>query len=90
VWLAPNLSGKNFAIPEQAVLLLQQAFEAMADHSSAPKQCALKEEVDKGKAVIEVEATEKTTKQNTMARCRIATNAKQGSHYRCVSCKYVL
>jgi hypothetical protein len=75
VRLAPNLGGKNFAILEQAVLLLQQAFEAMADHSSAPKQCALKEEVDKGKAVIEVEATEKTTKQNTMAE--VSESSKQ-------------
>jgi hypothetical protein len=64
---ALNLGGKSFNIPEQATFLLQQAFKAMRDPSMVSKQDAVKVGIDKGKAAIEVERTEKVSTQAPMA-----------------------
>jgi hypothetical protein len=44
-----NLGGKSFNIPDQAVFLLQQAFEAMRGPSGEPKKEGGSDESEKGK-----------------------------------------
>jgi hypothetical protein len=58
-----ELGRKDFSIPKQAALLLQQAFEAMKESSVRFKHGTTIDGEDKGKAVIEqVDQVEKLPK----------------------------
>jgi hypothetical protein len=59
---ALNLGGKGFNIPEQAVILLQQAFEAMRDPSVESRKDVVSEGTDKGKVAMDVDKSEKEAK----------------------------
>jgi hypothetical protein len=77
---ALSVRRKNFTILEQAALQLQQAFEAMKEPSTTPKQAEEVVKVDKGKAVIDTKPAVKLTLPTSRAEVPeiIPTGRTQG------------
>jgi hypothetical protein len=57
-----NIGGKNFFIPEQAVVLLQRAFEAMKEPVDRDKQLAVEPRKNKGKEMLDSDPSEQSFK----------------------------
>jgi hypothetical protein len=79
-----HIGGKNFTIPEQAAILLQQAFEAMKESSGQNNAEASGTHADKGKNVSDPDSTLKQSKGAGLADVPESSKQAEIMLLRCV------